>query len=72
MVNQSEGEVWALVCLVIIFFFFQTQELSQAENMTVDDVAELFQQIFSKTLSKVSVNEVFSEEWDSYRKVSSW
>lgn len=52
------------------FLLLQVQELSLAQrNMTADDVTSLFQEMFSKALNKVSVGDIFSEEWDRYRKV---
>ena len=45
----------------------QAQQLFLAQtNWTLDDVVTLFAKVFSQ----VSVSEVFSEEWDYYRKVS--
>ena len=38
-------------------------------NWTQSEVSDLFQQIFAKSLKETGLNEVFSAEWDSYRKV---
>lgn len=37
--------------------------------LTVEDVSALFEKVFVKALKEVSVGEVFSDEWDIYRKV---
>lgn len=47
------------------------EKLAPSEaDWTVEEVSNFFQQVFSKSLKEVSVKEVFSTEWDSYRKVS--
>ena len=49
----------------------QAQQLSVSQsNLTVGNLSDLFETIFSKSLDKVPVSEVFMEEWDEYRKVS--
>lgn len=51
--------------------YFQAQQLSLSQNnLTVDDVSALFHKLFSKSLDMVSVSDVFTDQWDQYRKVS--
>lgn len=48
----------------------QAQQLSLSQNnLSVEDVSALFQEVFSGTLKDMSVSDVFTEQWDSYRKV---
>ena len=48
----------------------QAQELLVDKDVNVDQVQDLFKQVFSKTLDKVLLTDIFSAEWDSYREVS--
>lgn len=44
--------------------------VAERSDVTVEGVHSLFEQIFSKAVDGASVAQVFSDEWDSYRKVS--
>lgn len=53
-----------MVCL-------QAQQFSMSQNnLTADNMSALFEELFSKSVDKASVSEVFTEQWDEYRKVS--